>query len=122
MTIQPIESREQTGLEMEALMRRMAREMRICAAIADDCQDALAEGDVYQAIDPAVVMRLQSLDLLSQQLIELGRVLDGVAGRTEPVAVCPSLLDEVRLSDLKRRLHGVEIEPEAPSPADVWID
>ncbi len=104
-------------LHLQDLVRRLAREMRIAASIADDCQEAFGD-DVRESLDHEATMRLQGLDLLSQQLVEIGRVLDRVVEAEAPSVLSSVLLDDVRLSDLKRRLSGTA--PPAPIDADLW--
>jgi len=105
------------ALGLGELTRRIAREMRVAAAMADDCQDAI-NWDDHGALSHETVTRLQGLDMLSQQLVELGRVLDRLADEGPPAAVPRALLGEVRLGDLKRRLEG---DGEAgASSSDVW--
>jgi len=87
------------------LNRRLAREMRIAASVADDCQDALGE-DAQFHISPEMGMRLQGLDLLSQQLIELGKLLDRMASDGVQGHLPSSVLNDILLSDVKRRLGG----------------
>lgn len=106
-------------LSVQDLAHRLAREMRIAASIADDCQDALGE-DERLVLDHETSMRLQGLDLLSQQLIEIGRVLDGFAElEIGSGQVSPDLLEDIRLSDLKRRLSGAPAEDTRPA-TDFW--
>lgn len=87
------------------LTRRLAREMRRAAAIADDCQDAI-DWDDCGALSNEAATRLQGLDMLSQHLIEIGRVLDRLAEEGPSGAAPLSLLKDVRLGDLKQRLEG----------------
>jgi hypothetical protein len=94
------------GVQLPDLMHRLAREMRIAAAVADDCQDAIGE-DQRIDISLETAMRLQGLDLLSQQLIELGRLLDRLAAGGVDGCAPATLLDDVHLSDLKQRLAGL---------------
>jgi len=105
------------ALTLDDLARRIAREMRRAAAIADDCQDAI-DWDDHGALSHETVARLQGLDMLSQQLVELGRVLDRLANEGLSGAVPRALLDDVRLGDLKRRLEGAGAGG-APG-AEVW--
>ncbi|RYF95794.1 MAG: hypothetical protein EON95_00140 [Caulobacteraceae bacterium] len=105
-------------LSVQDLAHRIAREMRIAASIADDCQDALGE-DARLVLDHETSMRLQGLDLLSQQLIEIGRVLDGFAALEIGGGISPALLDDIRLSDLKHRLSGTTPDDIAPT-TDFW--
>jgi hypothetical protein len=91
---------------LRELTRRIAREMRVAAAIADDCQDAI-DWDDHGALSHETVTRLQGLDMLSQQHVELGRVLDRLADEGLATGAVPGgLLEGVRLGDLKRRLEG----------------
>ena len=95
----------EAALFFSDLAHRMAREMRIASALADDCQDAFGDDDRTE-ISPQMAMRLQGLDLLSQQLIELGKLLDRMAADSVQGEYSSALLDDVVLSDLKRRLSG----------------
>jgi hypothetical protein len=105
------------GLTLDDLTRRIARAMRRAAAIADDCQDAI-DWDDQGALSHETVARLQGLDMLSQQLVELGRVLDRLANEGLSGAAPRTLLEDVRLGDLKRRLEGAAAAG-APG-AEVW--
>lgn len=107
------------SLPLQDLVRRLAREMRIAASIADDCQDALGDDDAL-TLDHATAMRLQGLDLLSQQLLEIGRVLDRVGEAQSASMLSTVLLDDVRLSDLKRRLSGGAGDTATPVETDIW--
>jgi hypothetical protein len=109
----------ETALHLRDLVRRLAREMRIAASIADDCQDALGD-DVRLSLDHETSMRLQGLDLLSQQLVEIGRVLDRVGEAESSSELSSVLLDDVRLSDLKRRLSGTCTDVAIPIESDLW--
>jgi hypothetical protein len=119
MIAQALNTETEAGaLSAQDLVHRIAREMRMAAAIADDCQDALGE-DQRLVLDHETSMRLQGLDLLSQQLIEIGRVLDSFAVLDIGGDISPALLDDVRLSDLKRRLIGAKVEDVSPA-TDFW--
>ena len=119
MSLQAQTAAPPSALAVQDLVSRLAREMRIAAAVVDDCQDALVI-DEDTALDPAAAIRLQGLDLVSQQLIELGRVLDGLATSNDLGRVPAALLDDVRLSDLQRRLRG-EVPASAPQvDVAVW--
>lgn len=108
----------QTPVPLEDLARRIAREMRVAASIADDCQDAIGDEGVEMSYETTV--RLQGLDLLSQQLVELGRLLDRLASDGIDGRAAPDALDGVCLSDLKQRLAGVTVDAVAPAEAEVW--
>jgi hypothetical protein len=109
------------GLALQDLMRRFAREMRIAASIADDCQDALGGSDqLLLTLDHETAARLQGLDLLSQQLSELGWVLDRLAADGLPGEAPPTLLDAVRLFDLKQRLAGADADASASPEPELW--
>ena len=107
------------AMTLQDLMHRLAREMRIAAAIADDCQDALGE-DEQLVLELRTSIRLQGLDLLSQQLIEIGRVLDRLVLAGVDGEVAHAVLDDVRLSDLQKRLAGVRAPLAAVSDASLW--
>jgi hypothetical protein len=117
--IDPMREPQSPTLTIEDLAGRLAREMRIAAAIADDCQDALAASGV-ETFDHETITRVQNLDLLSQQLIEIGRVLERLVDGSIAGEVSQSLLDDVCLSDLKRRLAGHEMDLTVTVDADVW--
>jgi hypothetical protein len=117
--IDPMREPQSPTLTIEDLAGRLAREMRIAAAIADDCQDALAASGV-ETFDHETITRVQNLDLLSQQLIEIGRVLERLVDGSIAGEVSQSLLDDVCLSDLKRRLSGHEMDLTVTVDADVW--
>jgi hypothetical protein len=106
-------------LTVEDLAGRLAREMRIAAAIADDCQDALGASGI-ETFDHETITRIQSLDLLSQQLIEIGRVLERLVDASVAGEVSLAVLDKVCLSDLKRRLAGHQTDVPITLDADVW--
>lgn len=106
-------------LALRDLAGRLAREMRIGAAIADDCQEALG-AVVFETLDYETAARVQGLDLLSQQLIEIGRMLERVVDTPITGMVAASLLDDICLSDLKRRLAGGRIDVLPSEDVDVW--
>jgi hypothetical protein len=109
----------ETSLTVEDLAGRLAREMRIAAAIADDCQDALGASGM-ETFDHQTITRIQSLDLLSQHLIEIGRVLERLVDVSVAGEVSQAVLDDVCLSDLKRRLAGHASDGPITFDADVW--
>lgn len=92
--------------------------MRIAAAIVDDCQDAIGDHiDADNSFDPLTLMRLQRLDILSQRLVEIGRMLDRLAVEV-PGETPAGVFDDIRLSDLLARLRGESSEP--PAEPDIW--
>lgn len=107
------------AVRMQDLLHRMAREMRIGAAIADDCQDAISE-DARLEIDAITAMRLQGLDLLSQQLIELGRLLDRLAAESAAATAPGAAFDDINLSDLKQRLVGLNLGGVRVVEPELW--
>ncbi len=110
---------EPDDVRMQDLLHRMAREMRIGAAIADDCQDAISE-DAHLEIDAITAMRLQGLDLLSQQLIELGRLLDRLAADAAATTAPGAAFDDINLSDLKQRLVGLNLGGVRVVEPELW--
>jgi hypothetical protein len=107
------------ALSLRDLIHRLARELRIAAAIADDCQDAIGDDDGIELAHETAV-RLQGLDLLSQQLIEIGRVLDRLASDGVDGHASPTLLDEVCLTDVKQRLIGACPEGVRLPDPEIW--
>ena len=110
---------ESSKLLVQDVIRRLAREMRVGASIADDCQDAIGDDELLE-IRHETAVRLQGLDLLSQQLIEIGHVLDRLAdeGGQEPAP--RTLLDGIRLSDLKQRLVGDDAKSARAVDTELW--
>ena len=115
----PVLTHEPEADGLDTLLRRLAREMRVDAAIADDCQDSISWDDLG-ALSPEMTERLQGLDLLSQHLIEIGRVLDGLAAAGLVGPAPRGLLDDVRLGDLKKRLEGTTRDAAAPAEPELW--
>lgn len=108
-----------TGLTLSVLLSRVAQELADGAQVADDCQDALS-AVLTAALEPGVIERLQGLDALSQNLIEICALLRRwAATRTEDVVIADDILSPVRLSALLDRLAGRA--PSAPGPASVEL-
>ena len=102
-TIQQPQDREPPGGPLGALLSRLADELHTATGLADDCQAAVGE-ILAQNLHHEAALRLQALDMLTQHLSDLGRVLDGLA-QSAPL-VANDLFDSIRLADLQRRLRG----------------
>jgi hypothetical protein len=104
---------------MQDLLHRLARELRIAAAIADECQGATGDAQAPE-LDHETTMRLQGLDLLSQHLVEVGLVLDRLATSGIGGDAPSSVLSDVCLSDLKQRLAGLKTDGVRILDPELW--
>lgn len=114
-----IQSRGQEPPEgpLGELLSRLAQELRSATGLADDCQAAVGE-ILAQNLHHEAALRLQALDMLTQHLSDLSRVLDGLA-ETAP-AVPGALFDGIRLADLQRRLRGEDTAAAAAHDDEFW--
>jgi hypothetical protein len=94
---------EPPGSPLGELLGRLADELHTATGLADDCQAAVGE-ILAQSLHHEAALRLQALDMLTQQLSDISRVLEGLS-QSAPL-VAPDLIDNVRLADLQRRLRG----------------
>ena len=92
-------------LSVRSLARRMADELYAVATGVDDCQLAV-EDILDRGLTRDDMVRLQALDALSQTIAEVAGVLERLAASGEPGTTTLTLVDPVRLSDLRRRLLG----------------
>jgi hypothetical protein len=115
----PLATALPTAEPLQALIHRLARELRIAAAVADDCQDAVGDATGLE-LDPYTAVRLQGLDLLSQHLIEIGLLLDRIASAGNLGDAPGGLLDDIRLGELRQRLTGVGVGGIRLLDAELW--
>jgi hypothetical protein len=88
---------------LSELLGRLADELHSATGLADDCQAAVGE-ILAQNLHHEAALRLQALDMLTQHLSDLSRVLEGLS-QAAPL-VPPALFEGIRLADLQRRLRG----------------
>lgn len=96
------------------VLARVAGEMQLATGMADDCQAAV--GEIFaDNLHHEAALRLQALDLLTQHLSDLTRILTDLSQAAPMVPA--DLFDGIRLADLQRRLRG-----EDTAGADVHDD
>jgi hypothetical protein len=107
------------GVPLSDLAMRLAVELDQAVAIANDCQSALGEAS-HEGFTERVEVRLQALDLLSQRLDEVATLLRRLGARGGGGAIPLHLFDEIRLSDVSRRLTGADEIPGDEREAEFW--
>ena len=113
----PIDEAEAGGLN--DLARRVAHELENATALAERCQDAVAE--ITDRDGPGdCIIRLQALDGLTQHLQELARLFVRLSEADDLGRSPKNLFDDVKLSDLKRRLSGAGPIAEADDEPELW--
>lgn len=107
-------------LGVRSLARRMAEELYAVATGVDDCQLAV-EDILDRGLTRDDIVRLQALDALSQTIAEVAGVLERLAASDAPGTTTLTLVDPVRLSDLRRRLLGDSVPaPAAGGEPELW--
>lgn len=88
---------------LSEVLGRLADELQMATGLADSCQTAV--GEILAAnLHHEAALRLQALDMLTQHLSDLTRVLEGLS-QAAPL-VPADLFDGIRLADLQKRLRG----------------
>src|SRR3954471_4102578 len=101
------------------LALRLALELEAAVAIANDCQTALGEA-AHEGFTERLEVRLQGLDLLQQRLDEVASLLRRLGAQGGGGAIPLHMFDEIRLSDVSRRLTGAEEISDAEREAEFW--
>jgi hypothetical protein len=102
---------------LSEVLARLASELHTATDLADHCQAAVGE-IMAQNVQHDAALRLQALDMLTQHLSDLGRVLESLA-QAAPHAP-DEIFDGVRLADLKRRLRGEAALASDESDDEFW--
>ena len=107
-------------IEMRDLLARVAEELDAATTSAREVEALASRATGGQREDPAVISGLQRLDLMTQTLADLARLLAVLAPEAGPGAhsVAP-LARHLRLRDLRTRIFEAGSMPAArqPSPA-----
>ena len=107
------------GVAVADLAERLAAELRTAADLAEDCQAAL--NDVLtHGVTAESMMRFQALDVLTQQLMEMARLLQRLGPMPGLGKVAFEVLDDVRLADLRRRLQARAPHAARSGEAELW--
>jgi hypothetical protein len=107
------------GVAMADLACRLAEELRMAADLAEDCQAAL--NDVLtHGVTAESLMRFQALDVLTQQLVEIARLLQRLGPMPGLGQVAFEVLDDVRLADVRRRLQARAPHAASNGEAELW--
>jgi hypothetical protein len=107
-------------LTLDKLMSRISRELEVNAILASDCQAVISEIAPSHMSD-SVIERLQGVDLLSQTLVELARLLNrAVAACPADLTLSDNLLVSVRLAALRDRLAGKASESVDQGDPELW--
>jgi hypothetical protein len=107
------------GVPLSDLANRLAGELDFAVAIANDCQLALGEA-AKEGFTEVLEVRLQALDLLSQRLDEVAILLRRLGAQGGGGAIPLHMFDEIRLSDVSRRLTGADAIEDAEREAEFW--
>ena len=94
--------------ELPVLLNTIGQELASLGAMAEALQDALAP--VQPKVD------LQVLDMMTQHLVALAAVLQGIAAGDE--TGLRTTLDSIQLGELKRRLRGLPPAAELTVPGE----
>lgn len=112
---------EPSGLfSLRDLISRVAHEIEVNSVLASDFHDVVSEL-AAENMTASVIERLQALDLISQTLAEIGIFLSSMS------AICPvertvpeSVLDDIKLADLRDRLQGKAPDVTGPVDPELW--
>jgi hypothetical protein len=107
------------SVPLSDLAMRLAVELDQAVAIANDCQTALGEA-AHEGFTERLEVRLQGLDLLQQRLDEVASLLRRLGAQGGGGAIPLHMFDEIRLSDVSRRLTGAEEISDAEREAEFW--
>lgn len=100
------------------LAERLAHELAVAAGIAEDCQGALSDL-IENGISDESMIACQSLDALTQHLVELAKLFHRLKPLKGVETIDPSVFSAIRLADLRDRLTAVE-PADTPMAAEVW--
>jgi|688.fasta_scaffold994509_2 hypothetical protein len=107
-------------LSLRDLLSRVAHEIEVNSVLASDFHDVVSEL-AAENMTASVIERLQALDLISQTLAEIGIFLTTIS------AICPSdqtvpesVLDDIRLADLRDRLQGKAPDVTGSVDPELW--
>ena len=116
-----IGSGESSGqLSLRELIARVAQEVEVNSILASDFHDVISEL-AAKNMSSDVIERLQSLDLISQTLVEIGIFLDLVSAACPPdLFVSESLLDNIKLAALRDRLQGKAPDVAGAADPELW--
>ena len=105
------------------IVSRLADELAAAAVMAEDCQEALGEalGEVFgEEMRLDLAERLQRLDELTQRLADLAALVERLAEGATFGDAPASVLDGLKLSDLKARLSGGRSSTATAGELDLW--
>ena len=98
---------------------RLGDEVADAACLAADCQDAVSEA-LDGPVADHLAQRLQRLDELTQRLEDLADMIRRLAAGADLGDAPADVLDGLKLSDLKTRLAGGQLEAVASGEPDLW--
>jgi len=94
--------------------------LEVNSILASDFHDVISEL-AAKNMSSDVIERLQSLDLISQTLVEIGIFLDLVSAACPPdLFVSESLLDNIKLAALRDRLQGKAPDVAGAADPELW--
>lgn len=107
-------------ISLRTLIVRVAQEVELNSILASDFHDVISDL-AAKNMSSDVIERLQSLDLISQTLVEIGIFLDRLS------TVCPSdifvsenLLNNIKLAALRDRLQGKAPDVSGGADPELW--
>lgn len=107
-------------ISLKTLIVRVAQEVELNSILASDFHDVISDL-AAKNMSSDVIERLQSLDLISQTLVEIGLFLDLVSAACPPdLFVSESLLDNIKLAALRDRLQGKAPDVGGAADPELW--
>ena len=108
------------GLSLRSLLTRIARELDENAIQSSECHIVVSALEEKRVSD-RVSSRLQSLDLISQSLLELSVILSRIgAFFPEDMTLPEGLLNDIKLAALRDRLEGKPSGLASDGEPEIW--
>lgn len=108
------------GVSLRDMISRVAIELEVNSILASDFHDVVSDL-AAENMTGSVMERLQALDLISQNLAEIGIFLSGMSKVCPSDQIVPeSLLKDIRLAALRDRLEGKAPDHTGPVDTELW--
>lgn len=108
------------GVSLKDMISRVAIELEVNSILASDFHDVVSDL-AAENMTGSVMERLQALDLISQNLAEIGIFLSGMSKFCPSDQIVPeSLLNDIRLAALRDRLEGKAPDHTGPVDTELW--